>query len=151
MRAMFSALRRTGSSARAPATVGAVTTSQPASELDDILGRQAEFDQAELVGHAEVLDRLLVNDFQSIGEQGYVLDKQQWIAKHQDFRYLGIESTDVDVRRYDRTAIVRRVQLSRAVWQGTEMSLRTRVVCVWVEQADGWQLASIQFSSLSDG
>jgi hypothetical protein len=37
------------------------------------------------------------------------------------------------------------------VWQGTEMSLRTRVVCVWVEQADGWQLASIQFSSLSDG
>jgi hypothetical protein len=38
---------------------------------------------------------------------GFVLDKQRWIARHEDFRLISLETTEVDVRRYDRTAIVR--------------------------------------------
>ncbi len=34
----------------------------------------------------------------SIGERGFQLDKRQWIERHHKFRYLAIETTEVDVR-----------------------------------------------------
>ena len=37
---------------------------------------------------------------------------------------------------------------SRAIWRGAEMSWSTRVSQTWVEGAEGWRLAGIQFSSL---
>ena len=119
--------------------------------LDDILVFHRRFGDAELQGNAESLEPLLAEDFLSIGEQGFVMDKNQWIARHEEFRYLSLETTELDVRHYDRTAIVRCAQRSRAVWRGTEMTLSTRVGQVWVVQPEGWRLASIQFSSLGQG
>jgi hypothetical protein len=121
------------------------------SVADDILELQRAFDDAELRADAARLDELLADDFLSIGEQGYQLDKRQWIDRHRDFRYLAIETTEADVRRYDRAAIVRCVQRSRASWQGNEMTLAVRMSQVWVHQPGGWRLAGIQFSSLAAG
>jgi hypothetical protein len=118
---------------------------------DDILELQRAFDDAELRADAGRLEELLANDFQSIGEQGFVLDKRQWIGRHGDFRYLDIETTEVDVRRYDKAAIVRCVQRSRATWQGSQLTLAVRMSQVWVAQSGGWRLAGIQFSSLASG
>ena len=118
---------------------------------DDVLDLQEAFDDAELRGDAVRLDELLADDFLSIGEQGYQLDKRQWIDRHRDFRYLAIETTEVDVRRYDKAAIVRCVQHSRATWQGNQMTLAVRLSQVWVHQPRGWRLAGIQFSSLAAG
>ncbi len=61
------------------------------------------------------LDSLLADDFLCIGEQGFVLGKQEWIGKHGDFRYLAVETTEVDVQR------------SRASWRGNEMTLAVRL------------------------
>jgi hypothetical protein len=72
---------------------------------DDILELTRAFDDAELRGEAELLGALLADDFLSIGEQGYQLGKQEWIGRHGEFRYLSIETTAMDVRRYDKTAI----------------------------------------------
>ena len=94
---------------------------------DEILELQGAFDNAELRGDAGRLDSLLADDFLSIGEQGFVLGKQEWIGRHGDFRYLAVETTEVDVRRYDKTAIVRCVQRSRASWRGDEMTLAVRL------------------------
>lgn len=116
---------------------------------DEILVLQRSFDDAELHADTQRLGALLVDDFLSIGERGFVLDKEQWIGRHKDFRYLSIETSEVDVRRYERTAILRCVQRSRATWRGDEMSLATRMSQVWVEQPDGWRLAAIQFSTLA--
>ena len=93
---------------------------------------------------------MLTDDFRSIGEQGFVLDKAQWIGKFADFAYVSIDSSDVEASRYDHAAIVRCVQRRRSVWQGQEMALTTRVSQTWVEQAGSWRLAGIQFSTLAD-
>jgi hypothetical protein len=98
---------------------------------DDILDLQRGFDDAELRGDAERLDGLLADDFLSIGEHGYQLGKKEWIGRHGEFRYLSIETTEVDVRRYDKTAIVRCVQRSRATWRGEPMALAVRLSQVW--------------------
>jgi hypothetical protein len=118
---------------------------------DDILELQRAFDDAELRGDAERLGGLLADDFLSIGEQGYQLGKQEWIGRHGEFRYLSIETTEVDVRRYDKTAIVRCVQRSRATWRGEPMALAVRLSQVWIWRPGGWQLAAIQFSTLGSG
>ena len=115
---------------------------------DDILELQRAFDDAELHGDAERLGGLLADDFLSIGEQGYQLGKQEWIGRYGEFRYLSIETTEVDVRRYDKTAIVRCVQRSRATWRGEPMALAVRLSQVWIWRPAGWQLAAIQFSTL---
>jgi hypothetical protein len=109
---------------------------------DDILELQRAFDDAELHGDASRLGDLLADDFLSIGEQGYQLGKQEWISRHGDFHYLAVETTEVDVRHYDKTAIVRCAQRSRATWRGGQ---------VWIQQPDGWRLAALQFSSLGSG
>jgi len=118
---------------------------------DDILELARAFDDAELRGDAERLGGLLTDDFLSIGEQGYQLGKQEWIGRHGEFRYLSIETTEVDVRRYDKTAIVRCVQRSRATWRGEPMALAVRLSQVWIWRPGGWQLAAIQFSTLGSG
>ncbi|RSM57694.1 nuclear transport factor 2 family protein [Actinoplanes sp. ATCC 53533] len=118
---------------------------------DDVLTAQHAFDTAELRADTDRLDALLADDFLSIGEQGYVLDKRQWIARHVDFRFISVDTSEIDVRRYDRTAIVRSVQHTRATWLGTPMALTVRVSHVWIQQADGWKLAAVQFSSLAAG
>jgi hypothetical protein len=118
--------------------------------MDEILDLRSEFDEAELCADRERLNSLLADDFRSIGERGFVLDKEQWIARHEDFRLVSLETTEVEVRRYDRTAIVRCAQRTQATWQGVPMTVNARVGQVWVEQAEGWRLAAIQFSSLAD-
>jgi ketosteroid isomerase-like protein len=118
---------------------------------DDILELQRAFDDAELHGDAARLEALLADDFASIGEQGFQLGKREWIDRHGEFRYLDIETTEADVRRYGKTAIVRCVQRSRATWRGEPLTLAVRLSQVWIQQPDGWRLAAIQFSTLGTG
>jgi hypothetical protein len=100
--------------------------------------------------HADTdrLNTLLADDFISIGKRGFQLDKGQWIARHADFAYLSLETAELDVRCYNRAAIVRCVQRSRASWRGDAMTLTVRLSQVWIELSDGWRLAGLQFSSL---
>ncbi|MCZ7438094.1 nuclear transport factor 2 family protein [Micromonospora sp. WMMC241] len=109
------------------------------------------FDEAELRADAGALDALLADDFHSIGEQGYVLDKSQWIGKFAEFAYTSLESSEVAVSSYRHAAVVRCVQRTRSVWRGQEMALTVRVGQTWVELPEGWRLAAVQFSSLGGG
>lgn len=108
--------------------------------------RQA-FDEAELRADTDTLNALLADDFRSIGEQGYVLDKAQWVGKFAEFGYTSLESSEVEVCCYSHAAIVRCVQRSRSTWRGQQMALTVRVSQTWVELPGGWRLAGIQFSS----
>ena len=110
---------------------------------------QQAFGDAELHADTDRLNALLADDFSSIGERGFQLDKRQWIGRHAEFGYLSLETAELDVRCYDRAAIVRCVQRSRASWRGEEMTLTVRLSQVWIELPDGWKLAGIQFSSLA--
>jgi hypothetical protein len=57
----------------------------------------------------------------------------------------------MDIRLYDKTAIVRNVRRNRATYQDQHVELAVRVSQVWVERQDGWRLAGIQFSPLAEG
>ncbi|AGL18519.1 nuclear transport factor 2 family protein [Actinoplanes sp. N902-109] len=114
----------------------------------DIERLRRSFEQAELNADTGALQTLLADDFRSIGDQGYLLSKAQWIGKFADFAYLSLDSSDVEVCGYEHAAIVRYVQHSRSTWRGQRMAATTRVSQTWVEQAGGWRLAGIQFSTL---
>jgi len=116
--------------------------------ISDVRRLQCAFDEAELRADTDALNALLADDFRSIGEQGYLLDKAQWVGKFADFVYTSLESSEVEVCFYGHAAVVRCVQRSHSVWRGQEMALTVRVSQTWVELPEGWRLAGIQFSSL---
>lgn len=115
--------------------------------IADVYQIQRAFDEAESRADTDTLDTLLADDFRSIGEQGYVLDKAQWVGKFAEFAYMSLESSDVEVWYYGHAAIVRCVQRSHSTWRGQEMALTVRVSQTWVELPEGWRLTGIQFSS----
>jgi hypothetical protein len=83
------------------------------TEEQQILRLQQEFDTAELEDDRHALRRLIVEDFQSIGPRGFVLDKEQWINRHDRFHYAALDTSEHEVKLYDGAAIVRNVQHRR--------------------------------------
>lgn len=117
----------------------------------EILGVQTRFDRAELNDDRHTLGELIADDFLSIGPKGFMLDKRQWIDRHDQFRYDSLETTDVDVRIHGDTAVVRDIQRNRATYDDQAVALSLRVSQTWVREGEGWQLVGIQFSPLDDG
>lgn len=117
---------------------------------DTIRELQNKFDSAELHADTAALKTLLADDFLSIGPKGFILDKTQWINRHNEFKYHKMEISDMDIRLYNNAAIVRNIQKNKATYKEHDVELAVRVTQVWVNQQEQWQLASIQFSALSD-
>jgi hypothetical protein len=115
-----------------------------------ILELQEQFDQAERHANRDVLQRLIAADFLSIGPKGFILNKQEWIDRHEHFKYLELETSDRDVRSYDKTVLVTNIQRNKAVYKNESIELAVRVMQVWVEIAGQWQLVGIQFSPWAD-
>jgi hypothetical protein len=105
--------------------------------------------RAELDDDRDVLQELIAEDFQSIGPRGFVLDKEQWINRHDHFHYAALETSEHEVRLYDGAAIVRNVQRNTGIHDGQESRYVMRVGQVWVNQLGKWRLAGIQFSPLA--
>jgi ketosteroid isomerase-like protein len=117
---------------------------------DTIGALQREFDTAELQADADTLRRLLADDFLSVGPKGFVLDKEEWVNRHVHFRYESLETSDMDIRLYGETAIVRTIQRNRATYKDQRVELAVRVTQVWVKQQGQWRMAAIQFSPLAE-
>ena len=111
---------------------------------------QAKFDEAELKGDRETLRELIASDFLSIGPKGFALDKEQWINRHDRFTYGELATSEMDIRSYEKTVIVRDIQRNKADYDGTYIEVNTRVSQIWIEQQGRWQLAAIQFSPLAE-
>ena len=120
----------------------------PRMTTDEILRLSHDFDEADLHADTERLQTLLTEDFFSIGDQGYVLNRQGWIDRLGEYRLIKYETTDVTVRLYEHTAIVHGTQRSEATWLGEAMTSNVRFSQVWVQLQSGWQVASVQFSPL---
>jgi ketosteroid isomerase-like protein len=118
--------------------------------MNDVREIQDRFDHAELTADAETLRELIADDFLSIGPKGYVMDKKQWIDRHSTFTYHELDTSEMDVRTYGDTAIIRDVQRNQATWEGHDVAVNTRVSQVWVRQDGQWRLAGIQFSPLAE-
>ena len=75
---------------------------------------QERFDRAEMHDDRDTLGELIDQEFLSIGPKGFLLDKQQWIDRHEFFPYHELDVSEVDIRLFADTAIVRAVQRNRA-------------------------------------
>jgi len=120
-------------------------------QMEDTIRRvQAEFDRAELHADRESLRRLLTDDFLSIGPKGFILTKDQWIDRHDQFSYQALDTSEMDVRLHNGAAIVRNVQRNRATYDGHPVELAVRVGQVWVNEQGQWRLTAIQFSPMAE-
>lgn len=116
----------------------------------DVAKEQRRFDDAELRADRAALEELLHDDFLSIGPRGFLLDKRQWIDRHERFTYHELEVGEMDVREFGDAAIVRSVQRNHATSSGRDVRIATRVSQTWVVVEGAWRLAGIQFSPLAD-
>ena len=63
---------------------------------------------AELQGDTAFLERTLADDFVGVGPLGFLLTKQEWLARLQsgDLKYTAHTLDEVNVRAYNEAAIV---------------------------------------------
>jgi ketosteroid isomerase-like protein len=112
----------------------------------DLVGRWAEAEQGN---DAEALDGLLAGDFVGVGPLGFVLDRQQWLARFAN----GLENRafvvqDAQVRDYGDAAAVVGVLAQETSFKGRDNSGRFRLTLVAVQSPDRWRLANAHIGPL---
>jgi ketosteroid isomerase-like protein len=106
---------------------------------------------AEQGNDAEALDGLLADDFVGVGPLGFVLGRDQWLARFGnglENRSLAVE--DAQVRDYGSAAIVVGVLAQETSFRGGDNSGRFRLTLVAVRPSDRWLLANAHIGMLRD-
>jgi ketosteroid isomerase-like protein len=116
------------------------------NDVLDLVGRWAA---AEQDNDAEALDGLLAGDFVGVGPVGFVLNRDQWLARFGnglENRAFAVE--DPQVRDYGAAAVVVGVLAQETSFQGGDNSGRFRVTLVAVRPGDRWLLANAHIGML---
>ena len=118
---------------------------------DSILKLVGEWADAELRGDSDTLDSLLAADFVGVGPRGFVLTKDQWLARYRsgELRNTSFELRDPQVREYGAAAIVVGTQAQQTTHQGRDVSAELRATLVAVRSAERWILASVHLSPVA--
>jgi ketosteroid isomerase-like protein len=105
---------------------------------------------AELQADATFVERTLTDDFIGIGPLGFMLTKQEWLARHQsgDLQYEMLRLDEVKVRTYTDAAIVTGRQVQNATYRGNSVEGQFRITLVFVHQSGQWRLAHLQLSAI---
>jgi uncharacterized protein (TIGR02246 family) len=116
------------------------------TDVLDLVGRWAAAEQAN---DAEALDSLLAGDFVGVGPLGFVLGREQWLARFGN----GLENRafameDAQVRDYGAAAVVVGVLAQETSFQGGDNSGRFRLTLVAVRPTDRWLLANAHIGML---
>ena len=105
---------------------------------------------AELRGDTTFLESTLADDFIGIGPLGFMLTRQEWLARHQsgDLKYESFSLDEVKVRMYNDAAILTGRQVQNAAYRGNSIQGQFRTTLVFVQQQGQWRLASLQLSTI---
>ncbi len=105
---------------------------------------------AELRGDTAFLEQCLAEDFVGVGPLGFLLTKQQWLARHQsgEMKYTAHTLDEVRVRAYNEAAIVIGRLTQEATYQGHPMNVQMRTTLVFVHQQGRWHLAGLHFCNI---
>jgi ketosteroid isomerase-like protein len=125
-----------------------MTTVQPTPHVLDLVQC---WTAAEQRGDADLLDGLLADDFVGVGPLGFVLTRDQWLARFRnglENRAFAVEQPQV--HDHGSAAVVVGVQAQETSFQGRDNSGRFRVTLVAVRQADRWLLASVHIGPLQN-
>jgi uncharacterized protein (TIGR02246 family) len=115
----------------------------------DVLDLVERWAAAEQGNDAEALDRVLADDFVGVGPLGFVLGRDQWLARFDN----GLENhafavEDAQVRDYGTAAVVVGVLAQETSFQGGDNSGRFRLTLVAARPADRWLLANAHIGML---
>jgi ketosteroid isomerase-like protein len=132
---------------------------------DSVLDLVREWADAELRGDADALDTLLAADFVGVGPRGFVLTREQWLARYRsgDLRNSAFELREPQAREYGAAAVVVGTQAQQTTHQGRDTSAELRATLVAVraaggaaaggaaagDAADRWLLAGVHLSPIA--
>jgi ketosteroid isomerase-like protein len=106
---------------------------------------------AEQAGDVSTLDILAVPDFTLVGPLGFMLNKEQWLARYGDGSALVTKSLvwdQVSVRDYGDTAVAIGVHTQEASYQGNSADGQFRATHIAVRRDGRWVLAGIHLSPI---
>jgi ketosteroid isomerase-like protein len=104
---------------------------------------------AEERNDAGALDGLLAEAFAGVGPFGFILTRDQWLARFANgLVNRSFTVTDLQVRDYRTAAVGIGVLAQQTSWQGTDNSGRFRVTLVAVQEGEGWRLAHVHIGPL---
>jgi ketosteroid isomerase-like protein len=105
---------------------------------------------AELRGDTTFIESTLADDFIGIGPLGFMLTRQEWLARHTsgDLKYESFSLDEVKVRMYNDAAILTGRQVQNAAYRGNSIQGQFRTTLVFVQQQGQWRLASLQLSTI---
>jgi ketosteroid isomerase-like protein len=115
----------------------------------DVLDLVRQWAAAEQDNDAGALEGLLAGDFVGVGPLGFVLDRDQWLARFGnglENRAFAVE--DAQVRDYGDAAVVVGVLAQETSFQGDDNSGRFRLTLVAVRPTDRWLLAGAHIGML---
>jgi ketosteroid isomerase-like protein len=115
----------------------------------DVLDLVTSWADAEQANDAGALDGLLAGDFVGVGPLGFVLGRDQWLARFGnglENRAFAVE--DAQVRDYGAAAAVVGVLAQETSFRGGDNSGRSRLTLVAVRPADRWLLAGVHIGPL---
>ncbi len=124
-------------------------THDNASQILALLQRWAE---AELRGDVAALEPMLDADFLAVGPLGFMLTKEQWLARHQpgELQYQELTAEDATVRPYGDAAIVVFAQPQRATYKGNEVpGNKFRATLIAVRREGRWVIAGLHLSPIA--
>ena len=105
---------------------------------------------AELQSDAAFVEKLLADDFVGVGPLGFLLTRQEWLARHQtgDLKYDVHTLDEARVRVYNEAAIVIGRLTQEATYRGNPVNAQLRTTLVFVRQHGQWQLAGLHFCNI---
>jgi ketosteroid isomerase-like protein len=108
---------------------------------------------AERQGDIAFLARILADDFVGIGPRGFMLTKEQWLARYQSggLRNASFIWDEVQMRVYGDAAVATGRQTQQGDFQGHDIAGQFRVTQVFVKQQGRWLLAALHLSPIAQG
>jgi ketosteroid isomerase-like protein len=115
---------------------------------EELLKLENEFARAVASNNADVLDRLLVDDWIIVEPDGSIIDKARFleVIRSGALSHESMESTDLRVRVYGNTALVTGLTTSKGNFMGQDFTSCERATDIFVKQADRWQCVFTQLT-----
>jgi ketosteroid isomerase-like protein len=121
---------------------------QTEQEITQLAG---SWSTAELERNTAFLEALLTSDFVGVGPLGFLLSKQEWLARHQsgEMQYSVHTLDEFKVRGYDEAAILVGRLTQEASYRGNPVNTQMRTTLVFVRQDGQWHLAGVHFCNIN--
>lgn len=117
-------------------------------QLDKLVQDRAA---AELRGDTTFLESVLADDFVGIGPRGFMLDRDQWLARYESgsLKYESFGWNEVQVRLYGGSAVVTGREAVEGEYEDYKIQDQFRATLVFVEKQGRWLLAGLHLSPIA--